>query len=144
MVVIEQYYNVGDFIPPAEIDDPIVDGKDPRLLEVLQKTIALQEYIAQRLNIMLKPITIDNFDYTVDSLNKIIQQINRNFAEIEEKLNNVSTSDILHFDEEKTESIFFSDAKKLIEVNISNNQIKIVGENNVYTFDVKSETMVKE
>ena len=144
MVVIEQYYNVGDFIPPAEIYDPIVDGKDPRLLEVLQKTIALQEYIAQRLNIMLKPITIDNFDYTVDSLNKIIQQINRNFAEIEEKLNNVSTSDILHFDEEKTESIFFSDAKKLIEVNISNNQIKIVGENNVYTFDVKSETMVKE
>lgn len=145
MTIVMETVDLGDLLPPAEINDSFVGGKDLRLLETLSATIEKQKLAGSILGVTVRRISVDEYDGSVESLNRIIEAINRNFIDIEEALRGIGDRvDRVRFDEAKKVTAYFSESKKMALVSIDNDGISIEGSTRRYRYNAADETMTEE
>lgn len=145
MTIVVSTIDLGELLPPAELNDSFVGDKDLRLVETLSTTIQKQQKVAQILGVTVRQIDIDGYDGSVESLNDIIEAINRNFVEIEEALyKEANRTERIRFDESKQITAYFSEAKKMALVVIDNDGITIEGTSHKYRYEAADESMREE
>jgi len=124
------------------LDDAFDNGEDVVFIEKLRQTLELQKKISIRLK--MKTITPPE-PYTMFNINEVIEAINMNFKEIENKINNLNgTEEIIGFDNFKEMDLFFSDYNKVVNLSINNKEVNIKSGDTTYKYDVSTDLMEKE
>jgi len=141
MVVYQEFIRAyEDIIPPAELDDPIVDGVDIKLLEKFKTTLEYQYEIAKRLKMAIKKINIDEIDFTVSGINNIIETININFYSIEQRLNDIAAnSGVVDYDTSKQYMLYFGNHDRTVQMEVNNDAIIIESDSNKYEYSVQDD-----
>jgi len=145
MVVFQEFIKAyEDIIPPAELDDPIENGVDVKFIEKLKTALNYQTEIAKRLKMAITEINIDEIDFTTSGINTIIQTINRNFVDIENKLNEIAAnSGIVDYDTSKETLLYFGNHDKTVQLEVNNDAIVISSDENTFEYLV-AENLMKQ
>jgi len=143
MVVFREFVKAyEDIIPPAELSDPIENGIDIKFLEKLKTTLDYQTQIAKRLKMAITEINVDKIDFTTAGINSVIQTINRNFADIEKKLNEIAAnSGVVDYDTSKETLLYFGNHDKTVQLKINNDAIVISSDTGTYEYSVADNLM---
>ena len=141
MVFIKESINLfPNLFSYSSLDDPIENGQDIKFLNILEKTIELQENIGTRLK--MKTI-VPPKPYTMFNIDEVIKAINDNFLAIEQKLNEIaSNEEYVEFDNLKEITMFFNDYGKLVSISVSNDKLSINTEDSSYTLNVSDGSMI--